>query len=92
MNRGGEERGKERGGSEEGRGEGKKGRWEREGRRREGVKKEKWKRASKYIVDTGPLTTDMLSSLRCREVVQRVSLLMNVVSVYQFTDGIQVCL
>ena len=75
------------GGSEGGRGE---------GRRREGVKKEKWERASKFIVsnvDVGPMTADMLSSsLRCREVVQRVSLLMNVVSVYQFTDGIQVCL
>ena len=37
------------------------------------------------------LAVDTSSSLQCREVVQRVSLLMNVVSVYQFTDGIQVC-
>ena len=39
----------------------------------------------------GELAVETSSSLQCREVVQRVSLLMNVVSVYQFTDGIQVC-
>ena len=63
-------------------GEGRKG---REEGKREGVRKEKWERhiTAGYI--------DTSSSLQCREVVQRVSLLMNVVTVYQFTDGIQVC-